>query len=72
MKWIPGFAYLVRQRMNLRMMMFGKKAATDNSPQNDLMTRTAVNFMESQVKDPKLREIVRPNSKCILQCSSIV
>jgi hypothetical protein len=50
--------------MNVRMMLFGRKAATDNSPENDLMTKSAIEFMESQVKDPKLREIVRPNSKC--------
>jgi cation diffusion facilitator CzcD-associated flavoprotein CzcO len=62
--WIPFFAYLFRQRMNVRMMLMGRKMATDNTPENDRMTKMAVDFMESQIKDPKLREIVRPYSKC--------
>jgi cation diffusion facilitator CzcD-associated flavoprotein CzcO len=64
-RWVPGFVWLARQRMNVRMMRFGKRAATDNSPENDLMTKTAIDFMEKQIQDPKLREIVRPHSKCM-------
>ena len=35
------------------------------------MTKTAIEFMESQVKDPKLREIVRPHSKCMSSGNSL-
>ena len=50
--------------MNLRMMYYGKVMATDGTPENDMMTRQAINFMESQIEDPELREKVRPYSKC--------
>jgi cation diffusion facilitator CzcD-associated flavoprotein CzcO len=62
--WIPLFAYLVRQRMNLRMMILGRQMATDHSKENDRMTKLAVDFMESQIQDPELQELVRPYSKC--------
>lgn len=32
---------------------------------NDQMTQLATTFMESQIEDPKLREVLRPNSKCM-------
>ncbi|KEF51206.1 uncharacterized protein A1O9_12709 [Exophiala aquamarina CBS 119918] len=63
LKYVPWFAWIVRQRMNLRMMMYGKETARNNSPQNDAMNRMAVSFMESQVEDPKLRQILRPTAK---------
>lgn len=50
--------------MNLRMMRYGRKMATDGDPLNDAMTKQAVKFMESQIADPVLREKVRPYSKC--------
>ncbi|KAF2846859.1 FAD/NAD(P)-binding domain-containing protein [Plenodomus tracheiphilus IPT5] len=62
-KWIPLFAWFVRARMNLRMMIKGRKMATDGDPLNDQMTQLAVTFMESQIKDPELRKILMPNSK---------
>jgi hypothetical protein len=65
--YLPLFAWLVRLRMNLRMMRYGKKMATDGHPENDVMTKKAVEFMESQIRDPQLREKVRPNSKCEFQ-----
>ena len=51
-------------RMNLRMMYYGKKMATEGHPLNDRMTAQANEFMESQISDPELREKVRPTSKC--------
>ena len=54
--------------MNLRMMFYGRRMATDGDPLNDQMTAQAVKFMESQISDPVLREKVRPNSKCKLYC----
>ncbi|KAJ9633606.1 hypothetical protein H2204_006812 [Knufia peltigerae] len=62
-KWIPLFAWFIRMRMNLRMMRYGRKMATDGDPLNDAMTKQAVKFMESQIADPVLREKVRPYSK---------
>lgn len=41
--------------------------ATDNTKENDQMTKAAIDFMESQIKDPILREKVRPRSKCKFQ-----
>ena len=64
--WIPFMAYAVRQYMNLRMMIMGRRMATDNSKENNHMTQLGIDFMESQIKDPELREIVRPYSKCNL------
>ena len=64
--WIPFFAYFVRLRMNVRMMIMGRKMATDGDPVNDATTQQAIEFMESQIKDPELREILRPKSKCKL------
>jgi hypothetical protein len=66
LNWIPGFAYLVRLRMNIRMMIMGRKMATDGDPVNDAMTQQAIDFMESQIVDPELRETLRPKSKCKL------
>ncbi|KAH7084095.1 hypothetical protein FB567DRAFT_550128 [Paraphoma chrysanthemicola] len=37
--------------------------ATDGHPLNDKMTGPAVAFMESQIKDPELRNLVRPESQ---------
>jgi cation diffusion facilitator CzcD-associated flavoprotein CzcO len=71
-RWIPGFAYLVRLRMNFRMMRMGMGLATDNSTGNDGMNRTAVQFMESQIIDPELREKLRPDSKCTSPSSPIL
>jgi hypothetical protein len=51
-------------RMNLTMMKMGRKMATDGDPVNDAMTAQAVKFMESQIHDPNLREVLRPHSKC--------
>ncbi|KAK4946331.1 hypothetical protein LTR10_014529 [Elasticomyces elasticus] len=62
-RWVPLFAWFIRQRMNLRMMRLGRAMATDGDPLNDQMTATAVKFMESQISDPELREKVRPYSK---------
>jgi len=36
----------------------------DNTRENDAMNRTAKQFLESEVKDPDLREILMPHSKC--------
>ncbi|KAI8933950.1 hypothetical protein NX059_008724 [Plenodomus lindquistii] len=63
LKWVPFFAQAVRARMNLRMMIYGPKMATDGHPLNDKMTQSAVSFMESQIKDPELRDLVRPDSQ---------
>jgi hypothetical protein len=52
--------------MNLRMMKMGRKMAIDGDPVNDAMTQQAIQFMESQIKDPELREKLRPKSKCTL------
>ncbi|EXJ68486.1 uncharacterized protein A1O5_08279 [Cladophialophora psammophila CBS 110553] len=62
-RWVPCFAWLIRTRMNFRMMRFGRKMATDGDPLNDQMTAMAVKFMESEISDPELREKVRPDSK---------
>lgn len=51
--------------MNLRIMMNGRKVATDGHPLNDQMTQSAISFMESEVTDPELRNLVRPDSKCL-------
>lgn len=51
--------------MNLHMMRNGRKMATDGHPLNDQMTQLATKFMESQIKDPELRNLVRPDSKCM-------
>jgi hypothetical protein len=39
-------------------------AATNKTVENDLMTQTAEQFLEKEVKDPELREILKPHSKC--------
>lgn len=52
--------------MNLRMMRLGRAMALDYDPANDRMTTMAIDFMESQISDPELREKVRPYSKCEL------
>ncbi|OQV01812.1 hypothetical protein CLAIMM_07103 [Cladophialophora immunda] len=62
-KWIPLFAWVVRTYMNLEMMRNCRPMATDGNPMNDKMTQEAINFMESQISDPELREKVRPHSK---------
>ncbi|KAH7082310.1 hypothetical protein FB567DRAFT_605627 [Paraphoma chrysanthemicola] len=62
-KYVPLFAWLVRARLNLRMMILGRKMATEGDPVNDQMTQLATTFMESQIQDPGLREILRPDSK---------
>jgi hypothetical protein len=49
--------------MNFRMRR-NMAAATDKTAENDLMTRTAEQFLEKEVKDPELREILKPHSKC--------
>lgn len=38
--------------------------STDNDPLNDSMTKAAIDYMEFEIKDPKLREVLRPHSKC--------
>ncbi|KAL6228768.1 hypothetical protein BDW75DRAFT_226288 [Aspergillus navahoensis] len=63
MKWVPFFAWFLRARLNLRMMINGRKMATEGDPLNDKMTQLAATFMESQIKDPELREILQPDSK---------
>lgn len=50
--------------MNLQMMKMGRKMATDGDPLNDAMNKKAIEFMESQIKDPELRKKLRPESKC--------
>ena len=42
----------------------GINNATDGSERNDMLTKAAVEFMKAEVKDPELREILEPKSKC--------
>ncbi|KAH8816705.1 hypothetical protein F5884DRAFT_873456 [Xylogone sp. PMI_703] len=60
--WIPMFAYLVRQRMNWRMRL-NMLSATNMTKQNDTMTKMAEDWLEHEVKDPELRELLKPHSK---------
>lgn len=62
---MPFFAFFQRLIINLWVIRFGQKLATDGDDMNDDMNQKAVEYMESQIKDPKLREIVRPNAKCL-------
>ena len=41
-----------------------RRVAMDNTRENDAMNRAAKQFLESEVKDPYLREILTPHSKC--------
>jgi hypothetical protein len=50
--------------MNLRMMYYGKKMATEHTTWNDRMTKMAHNFLDREITDPKLRDLIRPQSKC--------
>jgi hypothetical protein len=61
--WVPFFAYFVRQKMNFRMRL-NMKVATNMTDENDVMTRASERFLEQEVKDEKLREILNPRSKC--------
>lgn len=56
--------------VNLGAMRYGPLLATDGSESNDAMTKQAIEYMEAQIEDPKLREILRPNAKCLLQNKS--
>jgi len=40
------------------------RAATDMTDENDVMTQASERFLEQEVKDEKLREILKPHSKC--------
>ena len=61
--WVPFFAYFVRQRMNFRMRL-NMRTATNMTDENDVMTRASESFLEQEVKDEKLREMLKPHSKC--------
>ncbi|KAK5311793.1 hypothetical protein LTR93_011591 [Exophiala xenobiotica] len=63
LKWVPFFAFFQRFVVNVWVMRYGQRLATDGSDMNDDMSQKAVEYMESQIKDPKLREILRPNAK---------
>jgi hypothetical protein len=40
------------------------RTATNMTVENDVMTRASETFLEQEVKDEKLREILKPHSKC--------
>ncbi|RKL12718.1 hypothetical protein BFJ70_g16122 [Fusarium oxysporum] len=63
MRYIPLFPFLIRLRLNLEMMIWGKQTATEGAKLNTNLTLAANHFMESQIQDPVLREKLRPNSK---------
>ena len=48
------------------MMINGVHMATDGSEMNDTLTKQAIDYMESQIRDPLLQDILRPYSKCKL------
>jgi hypothetical protein len=49
--------------MNFRMRL-NMRTATNMTDENDVMTRVSERFLEQEVKDEKLREMLRPHSKC--------
>ena len=61
--WIPFFAYFVRQRMVFR-LRHNRKVAIEGTSENAAMSRAAEQFLEKEVKDPDLCELLRPRSKC--------
>jgi hypothetical protein len=40
------------------------RAATNMTNENDAMTQASERFLEQEVKDEKLRELLKPHSKC--------
>jgi hypothetical protein len=64
LRFIPLFAFFVRMRLNIEMIVWGKQTATEGAKLNDDLTLAANQFMESQIHDPVLREKLRPSSKC--------
>jgi hypothetical protein len=40
------------------------RAATDMTDENNVMTHASERFLEQEVKDEKLREVLKPHSKC--------
>ncbi len=51
--------------MNFRMRL-NMYSATNGNKQNDAMTKAADDYREKEVKDPELRELLHPHSKCML------
>lgn len=64
MRYVPFFGFLVRLKLNLEMMIWGKQTAMEGAKLNTQLTLAATSFMESQIHDPVLREKLQPNSKC--------
>ena len=54
----------MRFRAQYRMIRYGERAATEGHAINNARTAMAISWLEKQVKDPKLVELLRPESKC--------
>ncbi|KAJ4152117.1 hypothetical protein NW765_017626 [Fusarium oxysporum] len=63
LRWIPGFAWYQRQKINWRMQANGQLNATDGSANNKALNERALEFLRSQIKDERLYEILRPDAK---------
>jgi hypothetical protein len=46
-------------------MRLNVNTATDMTKENDIMAKVADDFLKQEVKDPALRELLEPHSKCV-------
>ncbi|OQV07482.1 hypothetical protein CLAIMM_11909 [Cladophialophora immunda] len=63
MKWIPYFPNLVRASILWPIEKYGMRLVTENDKLNEDATQKAHKQLEQQVKDPVLREKLRPTAK---------
>lgn len=61
MRHIPYFAYIMRVLAMLQLWFLGRYMVTQGSFGNEYLTRKSHEFLEEQIKDPKLRELLRPD-----------
>ncbi|KAJ5773450.1 hypothetical protein N7457_008346 [Penicillium paradoxum] len=63
MSWVPYFPNLVRGYANWAIERIGMQLVTEGHPLNDEQNVAATKQLENQVKDPILREKLRPTAK---------
>jgi len=64
MRYLPLFAITMRFIEIAKGWIFGQLLVTEGSWLNELFTKKGHDFLEQQVKDPQLRELLRPDFKC--------